>query len=102
MTVGVNRFVIRAALVVGILATAVPAMAGPAQENRKLAKDSGAAEQRDEMVDSANQFAAPRIAPGTGVSSQAFTDARTSAGTMPVAPASWTELTTQRYWSDDP
>jgi hypothetical protein len=54
----------------------------------------------EEIMDRAEQYAAVRTAPGTSVSSQAFTAAHAAAQALPLATGSWKELTNQPYNSD--
>jgi hypothetical protein len=54
----------------------------------------------DEVLTSAQQFAAVRTAPGTSVSANAFTAAAAAAAGLGVTGKSWTEVTSQPYNSD--
>jgi len=54
----------------------------------------------NEVLTSAQEFAAVRTAPGTSVSANAFTAAAAAAARLGVTGKSWTEVTSQPYNSD--
>ncbi|MDP9221920.1 MAG: glycosyl hydrolase [Actinomycetota bacterium] len=74
-----------------------PSHAGANLTAKASEGDSG---ETEELMDRAEQYAAVRTAPGTAVSSQAFTTARAAAQALPQASGSWSELTNQPYNSD--
>jgi hypothetical protein len=91
-----------AALAVVVPSFASPSGSGPVTNDRKLQKDTEAAEQRDEMSRAAVEYEAMRIAPGTSLDPAAFATARAAAVSLPTVGGAWSELTTKRYDSDDP
>lgn len=96
------RFVTFIALL-ALLASATLALgAGGKRAERALEDAEGAAEFRDELSRSSVEYAASRIAPGVEVPAGAYTAARRTAASLPLASGTWSEITNKPYDSDDP
>lgn len=59
-------------------------------------------EQRAEILNGAQSYAAPRFLPGTSVDAAALKEARLQVSALQVAGGSWREVTTKPYNADDP
>jgi hypothetical protein len=75
---------------------------GSLATKHQVASEAKALEGADEISQSAEQFMASRVAPGTTVSADAFRTARAAAASLPLATsAAWSEITNQPYDSDN-
>jgi hypothetical protein len=73
---------------------------GSLQSNRSLHSETDAAEGADEIIGGALSFSISRTAPGSTVSANAFTSAFAAGRALPLAPGTWSQVTTQAYDSD--
>src|SRR3982751_6369877 len=81
-----------------LLCAATPALAGPPQ-----AKPQGQIVDREgsfEVLEQADQYAEARTAPAETIDPAAFSGAYAQAANLPLAPGTWSEITTKPYDSD--
>jgi hypothetical protein len=106
------RLVVIGSAITVVAALGSPALAGvhsdhpgpagllPALQHSSITPNDDAGGEPEDIMDSSEEFAAVRTAPGTSVSAAAFTAAGQAASKLPQAGSNWQQVTNQPYNSD--